>query len=78
MLCHRPRDWSQPLCLRARVRVCVFVFVGVGCGRVGAWVVASMQQQAVGSIWDSFRSTHIPVAPLQINVADVGCSFFDL
>ena len=29
-----------------------------------------MEQQAVGSIWDSFRSTHIPVALLQINVPD--------
>jgi hypothetical protein len=46
------------------------------CGCV--WVVASMQQQAVGSIWDSFRSTHIPVAPLQINVPDARCSVLDL
>lgn len=56
-------------------RVCAGVRA---CVCVGAWVVASMQQQAVGSIWDSFGSTHIPVAPSHINVPDARCSFFDL
>jgi hypothetical protein len=37
-----------------------------------------MQQQAVGSIWDSFLSTNIPVAPLQTNVQDARCSVFEM